>query len=136
MFDPTSIQYQISKQYVPNKESTWPYPAQEDGWFHAHNALRGQMQMIHDALQTIQSRHQPLLDWEVKALVQAFDHHYEFIHTHHSNEDDISTPELLKRFQYPEKVCVYSYCLPYTNHSNIGVFSPFLLFVVTCLCSG
>jgi hypothetical protein len=103
-FDPTSPEYQIGKQYLPDKEATWPFPKEEDGWIHAHNALRGQMQMLREALETIRSRGKPLVDWEAVALVQAFDHHYEFIHTHHSNEDDIVAPELSKRFKYPEKV--------------------------------
>jgi hypothetical protein len=106
-FDPTSPEYQVSDQYLPDKESSWHHKPEEDGWVLDHNAVRGQMLMIREALELIQSRrNQPLVEWEISALVQAFDHHYELVHKHHSNEDDIFTPALKKRFKYPEKVCV------------------------------
>jgi hypothetical protein len=49
--DPASPEYKISDEFLPDKESTWHFPAEKDGWMLAHNALRGQMQMMKEALQ-------------------------------------------------------------------------------------
>jgi hemerythrin-like domain-containing protein len=102
--DPASPEYQISNQFLPDKEKTWPFPPENDGWVVAHNALRGEMQMIKEALQAIQKRGKQLQAWEIKSLNQALDVHLTHIHGHHSNEDDIFTPELKKRFHYPDKL--------------------------------
>jgi hemerythrin-like domain-containing protein len=102
--NPTSSEYQINSQYLPDKEKTWPFPPEKDGWVVAHNALRGEMQMINEALQAIQKRGQQLQAWEIKALNRALDAHLIHINAHHSNEDDIFTPELKKRFRYPDKL--------------------------------
>jgi hypothetical protein len=107
-FDPTSTEHEISKQYLPDKETSWPYPKEDDGWILDHNVLRGQMQMIREGLEAIQARGQPVVEWEVTALLQAFDHHYVFFQTHHADEDDIFTPALSKRFKFPDKVCMCS----------------------------
>jgi hemerythrin-like domain-containing protein len=102
--DPTSSEYQISKQFFPDKEKTWPYAPEKDGWVLAHNALRGEMQMMKESLQAIKIREGPLQSWEIKAINQALDAHLIHIHAHHSAEDDIFTPELKKRFHYPDKL--------------------------------
>jgi hemerythrin-like domain-containing protein len=102
--DPTSSEYQICKEFLPDKEKTWPFPPEKDGWVLAHNSLRGEMQMMKEALQAIQERGKVLQSWEVKAINQAMDVHITHIHAHHSNEDDLFTPELKKRFHYPEKL--------------------------------
>ena len=45
-FDPTDKQFQIKKEFPPDKESTWKYQAENDGWVHAHNALRRDYQFL------------------------------------------------------------------------------------------
>jgi hemerythrin-like domain-containing protein len=96
--------YQISSEFPPNKETTWPYPPEKDGWVISHNALRGELQMMKEALQTLQERAQELQAWEIQAIHRALDVHLTHIHAHHRIEDEIFTPELKKRFSYPDKL--------------------------------
>lgn len=110
-FDPTDLKYQADKAFGPDKESQWNHPADHDGWVHAHNAIRGELQMIQESLESLQKQVIPedpssinLKDWQVKALQSIFEAHCQFIHSHHRNEDEILTPELTKRIVYPEKL--------------------------------
>ncbi|CAB9524863.1 expressed unknown protein [Seminavis robusta] len=105
--DVTDLQYQASKSFLPDKESLWKFPQEHDGWVHAHNAIRGEMQTIEDCFRVIQSRSkkQPQLqNWEAAALRTVFDAHVNFVHVHHTNEDDIITPWLATRVNLPSKL--------------------------------
>lgn len=99
-FDPTA--HQIKDEFLPNKESTWKYPAEEDGWVHAHNSLRFEMSALLEALEAIQKRG-AIKEWEVKHLKKAWEAHADHIHCHHDNEDEIMVPYLKQRFRYPEQ---------------------------------
>lgn len=110
-FDPTDLKYQADKEFAPDKDKEWQYPPQNDGWFHAHNAIRGELLMIQECCESLQkqaSQQDPssitLKDWQAQALQTIFDAHFHFIHSHHSNEDDIATPALSKRIVYPDKL--------------------------------
>lgn len=110
-FDPTDLKYQADKKFAPDKESQWNHPAEHDGWVHAHNAIRGELRMIQEIFESLQKQAIPedplstkLKDWQVKALQSIFQAHSQFIHHHHRNEDEIMTPELIKRIVYPEKL--------------------------------
>jgi hypothetical protein len=37
-FDATDKQWMLSEDILPDKETTWPYPAEKDGWVKAHDA--------------------------------------------------------------------------------------------------
>lgn len=99
------VDYQISPDFAGDKESLWPYPKEKDGWTHAHNSLRGEMETLRQVLQQLQKRGSPLAGWEATALVTAIGNHQEHVHGHHSNEDKKFMPELEKRFKVPKKVC-------------------------------
>lgn len=106
-FNPCDRVYQVSQEFKPDKSKTWPYPAEEDGWFHAHNALRRELQMLEDCFEAVAARSMKtalLLEWEVECIKTIFEGHYEFIHEHHSNEDTKFTPVFSKRFRYPDKL--------------------------------
>jgi Hemerythrin HHE cation binding domain len=103
-FDPTDVAYQVDDKYKPDKESTWHFPAEKDGWVVAHDSLRNEMTMIREAFEAIKERNQPLNAWEIKAITTVVLGHVEHVHCHHTNEDDIFVPEIKKRFNYPKKV--------------------------------
>jgi hemerythrin-like domain-containing protein len=96
--------YQATPTYLPDKESTWSFPAYKDGWVHAHNALRGEMTDIKDTLIAIEGRNQPLVEWELVSLHKLLKSHFIHIHSHHSSEDDLLVPELRKRINFPNKL--------------------------------
>ena len=103
--DATSPEYQVSKDYAPDKEATYTYPMEKDGWMHSHNALRMEMSTIKQTLQAVQGRGQGLEMWEITAIEKIIKTvHVEHIEAHHKNEDDYFVPELRKRFYYPEQV--------------------------------
>lgn len=153
-FDATDKKYQISKDFPPNKESTWAYPKEKDGtcfvstsfydricvfgspcnvfsltsflrtlyrrsfsfihsfflfewhtgWVHAHNSIRYEMKELNAAFRAIQSRGQPLTEWEIQCIKSVWESHEIHVHAHHSNEDDHFVPFLKTRFVYPEQV--------------------------------
>ena len=102
--DVTDPQYQVSPNFPPDKESTWHYPANEDGWVLAHNSIRYELQHFQEALEALVKRNDTLDQWHVDALQQAIAGHLEHVHGHHHIEDDLFGPFLKDRIRYPEKV--------------------------------
>ncbi|CAB9528391.1 expressed unknown protein [Seminavis robusta] len=109
--DTTDLQFQVDKAFAPDKESHWKYPKDHDGWVHAHNTIRGDLQTAEDCFQAIQGRKRAedpssmtLKAWEVDCLQTVFDAHYEFVKMHHENEDHIITPWLNTRINLPAKL--------------------------------
>jgi Hemerythrin HHE cation binding domain len=105
-FDPTDPKYQLKEEFQPDKEPSWPYPAEKDGWMHAHNAIRDEMRNLVTSLEATDARKGTLRDWEAKCIKKAWAAHEIHVHSHHTNEDNILVPFLLTRFKYPEKVGV------------------------------
>lgn len=107
-FDPTDLKYQVSDEFPPDKESTWPYPMEKAGWVLAHNALRGAMEQFQYCLSTVKKKssedNNKLQAWQVKCIKEVFAFQYEFIEEHHAFEDNILAPEFSKRFKYPDKL--------------------------------
>ena len=103
-FDATDSKYQLKDEFKPDKEKLWPYPIEEDGWVHAHNALRYEIRELIEAVDATNRRSPRLQQWEIDCIAKAWKGHEEHIHSHHSNEDDILAPYLSTRFHYPEKV--------------------------------
>lgn len=91
--------YQVDPAFPPDKETGWPYPREDDGWTHAHNSLRGEMEDFKQALRQVKERGVPLQEWEVKAIQEAMKAHHEHVHDHHTNEDHILMPEVQGRFK-------------------------------------
>src|SRR5690242_6825647 len=52
--NPLDPQYQVSKDHLPDKLSTWTYPKEENGWVLAHNALRAEITELKKALIALQ----------------------------------------------------------------------------------
>ncbi|GKY98741.1 hypothetical protein MPSEU_000830400 [Mayamaea pseudoterrestris] len=96
--------YQVSKDFAPDKESTWPHPKEQDGWVLAHNSLRSEITALKSALMAIHKRGGIKTQWEIKALQGASAAHLEHIHAHHSNEDEIMTPFITTRAKYPDRL--------------------------------
>jgi hypothetical protein len=95
-------------KHKPDKEKTWTYPREEDGWTHAHNSLRGEIDTFGEALQATVERcnlgEKPLAGWEVGCIQRWWSSHFEHIHAHHHNEDEKFVPFFQKRFNYPPKL--------------------------------
>jgi Hemerythrin HHE cation binding domain len=110
-FDPTDPKYQVSDDFLPNKASTWTTPIEDDGWVHAHNALRMELTKLVEAVQTLVERHdnddnnnnKKLEEWEIINLKTAWKTHCVHTHAHHENEDDLLVPFVKTRFYYPTK---------------------------------
>eukprot|EP00815_Leptocylindrus_aporus_P006649 CAMPEP_0116060602 /NCGR_PEP_ID=MMETSP0322-20121206/6518_1 /TAXON_ID=163516 /ORGANISM="Leptocylindrus danicus var. apora, Strain B651" /LENGTH=218 /DNA_ID=CAMNT_0003545263 /DNA_START=77 /DNA_END=733 /DNA_ORIENTATION=+ len=101
-FDPTDKKYQVSPEFPPDKESSWPFPAEKDGWMGAHNALRKEMTDIVNALNAVKSRGD-MKSFEVTAMQALWKSHHDHVEAHHRNEDELFVPFLKERFAYPEK---------------------------------
>jgi hypothetical protein len=105
VFDPTDKQYQLKDEFPPDKASTWKNPIEEDGWIKAHDSLRKDIATLIQAFEASASRG-PIKRWEADIIKDVFGLHHNFIHEHHSNEDDVVGPFLKQKFLYPEKVGV------------------------------
>jgi len=93
-------------KYKPDKETTYAYPIEEEGWTHAHNSLRAQIDTFGEALRATveRSKGKPLLAWEVDAIQRWWESHFAVIHCHHHNEDERYVPFFQERFRYPPKL--------------------------------
>lgn len=92
------------ESYPPSKESTWKHPASEDGWMHAHNALRGELKDFVDAIQVYKQRSGDANEWAITAIQKIWKEHMIHMHAHHGSEDDIMTPFMMTRINLPEKL--------------------------------
>lgn len=91
-------------KFPADKESTWPYAPEADGWYHAHNTFRGEMEQFASALDATLKRGAKPADWEVAAIQRWWASHKPHIHGHHENEDKLFFPFLSERFTYPPKL--------------------------------
>jgi hypothetical protein len=108
-FDPTSSEYQVSPDFAPDKGETWPYPPEKDGWTLAHNAIRTEMELLKDSVETL-LKTDVVEGWMVTGLVSMWKVHFIHIHSHHDTEDVLMAPQLRERFKYPPKVCALTTC--------------------------
>ena len=103
--DVTDLKYQVSKDFAPDKESTWSYPPERDGWPLAHNAVRGEIADLKAGItKMISVAPNGCPEWAVTALKLAWSTHYDHIHAHHSNEDDLFFPVLSERIKMDAKL--------------------------------
>ena len=105
-FDPTDTKYQVSDDFPPDRESTWPYPPEKSGWVIAHNYLRDSMNQFQECLISVRDNSSKinLQEWQVDCIRELFTLHYDMVEEHHTTEDKVLAPEFLKRFKYPEKL--------------------------------
>lgn len=92
--------------FKPDKGSTWNHTPEEDGWTHAHNSLRGEIDGFQAALAATLARlaGEAPSAWEAAAMQRWWKDHSAHIHSHHENEDTIYAPYLNTRFKYPDKL--------------------------------
>lgn len=103
--DTNDPRYQIGSEIKPDKTDLWSHPMIEDGWMHAHNAIRGEMRDIEEALNAFEEKFPDgFTAWATEVLKQVWFNHEIHIHSHHANEDDIMTPYLKKRINLPQKL--------------------------------
>ncbi|KAI2498126.1 Hemerythrin HHE cation binding domain [Fragilaria crotonensis] len=113
-FDPTEPVYQIHDKYPPVMTSTWTYGVQHDGWWIAHEALRGEVNDFQMALESLVSIPSAST---VPAATAVTDHsvvviamqkwwrgHLKHMHSHHRNEDRIIKRFATQRFRWPDFV--------------------------------
>ncbi|GKZ00161.1 hypothetical protein MPSEU_000969300 [Mayamaea pseudoterrestris] len=103
-FKTSDPEYQVSKDFGPDKESSWHYPKDEDAWILAHTAIRSEITAFKSALTAVNARGGIKEEWELKALQDAAAAHVEHIHLHHANEDNIVTPFILTRAKLPARL--------------------------------
>lgn len=98
--------YQLSPDYPPDKESSWHYPPEADGWCAVHKALKGEIALFAEAFAAIKSRDRDrgLVAWEIKSIQTAFAGHFEHVRWHHHDEDESFVPFMKQRVRYPEKL--------------------------------
>jgi len=100
--DTACVAYQADPKYLPDKAHLWKTAEAQDGWVHAHNAIRfeiGELKRVIEALAM-----QPLAEWQVAAVQAWWAGHETHVHEHHSNEDDVFNPVVRTRVIYPEKL--------------------------------
>lgn len=96
-------QWQADMQFAPDKESSWSYPKEKDGWMLAHNAIRGEVTDVKLALAKAAERGS-FQKWEIAALRTAWAEHFAHISAHHSNEEQEFSPFLATRIRLPENL--------------------------------
>eukprot|EP00930_Biecheleria_cincta_P025790 TRINITY_DN1829_c0_g1_i2.p1 TRINITY_DN1829_c0_g1~~TRINITY_DN1829_c0_g1_i2.p1 ORF type:complete len:290 (-),score=59.50 TRINITY_DN1829_c0_g1_i2:234-1058(-) len=103
LVDTQDKKWQADPQFAPDKESSWSYPKEKDGWMLAHNAIRGEVTDMKLALAKAVERGS-LQKWEIVALRAAWEEHCAHISAHHSNEEQEFNPFLATRIRLPEKL--------------------------------
>jgi hypothetical protein len=111
-FDPNEPVHQIHDKYPPNMTSTWTYGVKHDGWWIAHEALRGEVNDFQMALESLVSS--PLTSTAtsataftdrsvvVIAMQTWWRGHLKHMHSHHRNEDRIIKRFATQRFRWPD----------------------------------
>jgi iron-sulfur cluster repair protein YtfE (RIC family) len=98
-------QWQADTKYPPDKSSKWTTPFEQDGWFHAHNAIRCEIKDLSDGIKTIIEKFpNGAPTWAISSIQIVWKDHQIHVHSHHSNEDDIMFPFLRTRINVPKKL--------------------------------
>eukprot|EP00197_Chlamydomonas_leiostraca_P006044 CAMPEP_0202882206 /NCGR_PEP_ID=MMETSP1391-20130828/37678_1 /ASSEMBLY_ACC=CAM_ASM_000867 /TAXON_ID=1034604 /ORGANISM="Chlamydomonas leiostraca, Strain SAG 11-49" /LENGTH=222 /DNA_ID=CAMNT_0049565027 /DNA_START=40 /DNA_END=705 /DNA_ORIENTATION=- len=85
----------------------WFYPAHDDGFVHAHDAIRLDMKMISEALKAVVAQlkgGQALQGWQVDNLKAVWANFVHNTHHHHENEEAIFFPWINERVALPPKM--------------------------------
>ena len=107
--DTQDAQWAVDASTHPaDKEALWNHSMDEDGWMHAHNAIRGELEGFEEALAKTELRWsnsaEPPAAWEVAAVQQWFAGHEAHVLGHHKNEDDLFNPIMKERINWPDKL--------------------------------
>ena len=76
--DPTDKKYQLSDRYPPDKESTWPFPKEDDGWVKAHDALRRDISTLVKVFEALANR-KSMKQWESDAVQKVWSLHQHMV---------------------------------------------------------
>jgi hypothetical protein len=98
----TPESYRVSEQHAPDKESTWGHAAEDDGWYKAHNSIRGEIRSLGRALDVIGIT--PLQEWQLRSLKAYWTGHARHVYAHQGNEDELFNPYLRTRIAVPDKL--------------------------------
>jgi hemerythrin-like domain-containing protein len=86
---------------VADKADLWTYPETSDGWYRIHNTIKAEMAKFSAGIAACKS---PLEAWQVEALQAYWKGHSDLTHDHHKHEDEMFTPMLKEKVNYPEKL--------------------------------
>ena len=94
--------------FPADKEALWNHPMEQDGWMHAHNALRGELLDFEEALAKTAKRTsgdtESLAPWEIAAIQRWWAGHEAHVLSHHENEDAKFNPVMKERINWPNKL--------------------------------
>ncbi len=97
--------WQVSDSFKPDKERLWHYPPENDGWVHAHNMIRQEVNSFILGLQNIHKEFPNATPtWAADSIKALWSHHYDLVMTHHGNEEDIIMPFIGSRAKLPDKM--------------------------------
>ena len=102
--DTADAKWQVDSKYAPDKSSSWTHPIQDDGWMHAHNALRRELEDILKAVSKLKTHHPKTPQWAIESLHRVWSAHTVHVKGHHMNEDNIANPAMKKRINLPDKL--------------------------------
>jgi hypothetical protein len=95
--------YQLSDAYLPDKGSTYPFPPEENLWIHSHKAIRGEIELIRNALEAVVARQdQSVPLWIVDSLQVGWDAHFQYLEAHLPPKETTVGTEAKRRFRWPE----------------------------------
>jgi hypothetical protein len=103
-FDPTDPGFQVTEAFPPNKNETWTYAIEQDGWYIAHEALRGEANDFTKALDRFLLHSHRIQDFHLKAMKRWWMGHQKHMDSHHHNEDMIAKKFASQRFHWPDFV--------------------------------
>jgi len=104
-FDVSDPQWQVTEEHKPDKESTWKHSLEQDGWVHAHNSLRGEIQDLTNAFGSIMQKFpEGAPRWAVESVKKVWSAHHSHVKSHHANEEDIMVPFMETRCRMPPRI--------------------------------
>lgn len=103
--DTSDVQFQRNKDDKPDKDHLWKGPMKEDGWVHAHNAIRGEVEDIKNSLGLFPKNFPGgATAWAIDLIQSIWKEHEKHVLSHHMNEDNIMTPFMSSRINLPDKL--------------------------------
>lgn len=104
--DTSDEKFQRNQEIKPDKGHLWKeQPIEEDGWVHAHNALRGELEDMKKSLLLFPHNFPDgAPSWTIDLIMSVWKEHETHVISHHTNEDDIMTPFMKERIILPDKL--------------------------------
>lgn len=93
----------LHSSFPPDKESSWPYPKDEDGMILSNNSIRGELSCLKQAVHAMERRG-TYCEWEIAAIQRMWNSHFIHMEAVRHKEEDKFKPILNRRFRLPESV--------------------------------